>query len=359
MVRPKYTFTIISIMLLVLTAATLLPKTRAATGEQLVFTAYADNNAQMEIYLLDVDSGNVQNLTNNASGTQTNPAWSPDGKSIAYISALPSSQDAYNIVVMDVATRENRILAANGLVWSEPVWSPDGKQIAYWSYDKDKNGAIYIVNSDSGEAQRLGDTGRGGGVGLSWSPDGTHILYSSSDGLYTATVDDGTATNLTIDKDRVSATFLAAGAGVWSPDGTQIAFVANWEPKSLQIYTMNADGSNPQLVIAQTDWQIGPTWFPDGKRLVFTYESSSTHKLGQLYTVQADGSEPTQLTDQMELYLPKISPDGSQIAYIVSNQNRNQTDLYLVTLGQAQPTPLTHGEYHNISRLAWRPILKP
>ncbi len=79
--------------------------------------------------------------------------------------------------------------------------------------------------------------------------------------------------------------------------------------------------------------------------------------------MQIDGSKLTQLTNQMEIYLPQISPDGSQIAYMVSkeidSQNRNQTDLYLVTLGQSQPTPLTHGEYHNISRLAWKPILKP
>ena len=122
---------------------------------------------------------------------------------------------------------------------------------------------------------------------------------------------------------------------------------------------MNADASNPQPVIEQTGWQIGPTWFPDGKRLLFIYESSAKHTLAELYTVQADGSELTPLTDQMEIYVPQISPDGSQIAYVVSNQNGNQTDLYLITLGQSQPTPLTHGEYPNISRLAWKPLLKP
>ncbi len=361
MVRLEGLSTILSIALLSFTAAITPQKTSAATGQQLVFTAYLDDNAKMEIYVLDAASGRVQNLTKNAPGSQTNPAWSPDGKYIAYISALPSSRDEYHIAVMDVATGDTRILATNGRKESEPTWSPDGKQIAYWSYDKGGAG-IYIVSSDSGKAQRLGDIAQGGALQLSWSPDGTHLMYTSIDGLYTVNVEDSTATNLTINKDQGTCC-IPAGAGVWSPDGRQIAFVANWDGKGLQIYTMNADGSNPHPVVAQTGWQIAPAWFPDGKHLAFIFESDGRDKSGQLYSVQVDGNGLTQLTEPMETYLPQISPDGSQIAFMVSkglgSQNHSQTDLYLTTLGQSQPTQLTHGEYHDISRLAWRPIPKP
>jgi Tol biopolymer transport system component len=158
------------------------------------------------------------------------PAWSPDGRRIAFVSTRAGSDDLY---VMDANGTNIRQLT-NAPEWDSNLdWSPDGRRLVFAS-TRTGDGDIYTVSSFGGDLRRLTDA-PGYESDPSWSPDGTRILFSRrvdrptdnfvSDSVLMVMNADGS------DPRNLSALFWntadqhASTDGVWSPDGSQIAVV--------------------------------------------------------------------------------------------------------------------------------------
>ena len=83
----------------------------------------------------------------------------------------------------------------------------------------------------------------------------------------------------------------------WSPDGKYIAYVAEKKGESLEIYVMNADGSNQIRITNSPGRDFAPAWSPDGNRLLFVTDRDGNR---EIYMMNMDGSNPINLTNSPE-----------------------------------------------------------
>jgi TolB protein len=190
-------------------------------------------NENDEIYVMNVDGSGKTNLTNDPAN-DWGPAWSPDGRQIAF-SSMRASGFLPQLFVMDAdGGNVQQLTEREG---EYPSWSPDGSRIVFMSQEPAgaNNYEIYVINSDGSGATRL--TNQSGSDGWPvWSPDGTTIAFTSerADCRY-STADDCLESD---EEDALRTIWLMAADGgnqrrltdiygqfmTWSPDGRWIAF---------------------------------------------------------------------------------------------------------------------------------------
>jgi Tol biopolymer transport system component len=183
----------------------------------------SDRDGDEEIYVMGVDGSNVIQLIANAAA-DSYPAWSPDGRRIAFVSDRGGNKDIY---VMDASGANVTQLTHDIASDTAPVWSPDGQRITFMS-DRDGYVAgqethtfdydVYLVNADGTNITRLTEEG---GLGPDWSPDSRYIVFVSGahQGMYLMSTDDFSIALLT----------QHAGSNLhpaWSPDGRYIVFMS-------------------------------------------------------------------------------------------------------------------------------------
>ncbi len=207
---------------------------------------------------------------------------------------------------------------------------------------------IFTTKPDGSDMQRLTNYGTYTAEGV-LSPDGTTIVFTSlKDGdldIYTMNVD---GTNVK----QLTTTPGYDGGPWWSPDGTKIVYRAHHpkdegelaqykellankmiRPSKVELYVMNADGSNQTQITTLGGANFGPTWTPDGQRIIFSSNHTNPRSSDfNLYIVNLDGSNLTQITtDPTFDGFPMFSPDGKRLIW-ASNRNaakEGETNLFV------------------------------
>ena len=122
---------------------------QAPRKAQIVFVSDRDGNG--EIYVMDTEGKNQRNLTNHPASDFA-PAWSPDGKKIAFVSTRRRGSD--DIYVMDAKGRNVQRLTDHPGSDEKPAWSPDGRKIAFNS-NRDGSDDIYVMDADGKNVRKI------------------------------------------------------------------------------------------------------------------------------------------------------------------------------------------------------------
>jgi len=220
------------------------------------------------------------------------PAISPDGQRIAFTRFTPEV-NGFTIFVMNAdGTGQTPVIHRSPYFDGEPVWSPDGNQLAFSSWKDGPFGPyprIFVVNIDGTGLRQLSpdvddNFEYAADFGVSWSPDGTRIVFTRNGTLQVINVDGSGFTALPNED--------GAQTPWWSPDGTRIAYASGNPFGDIRI--RNADGSNMVVVTTNPAQEFSPRWSPDGRQLVFVRVGDDF--ITQLYTINVDGSGESRLS---------------------------------------------------------------
>lgn len=258
------------------------------------------NPDDTDIYTANPDGTNEVNVTNSPE-KEFAPAWSPDGRLIAYI-RMPERM----LFVMNAdGTNVRALTSVSTGPLNKPSWSPDGRRIAYIG-GSDLAYTIAVVNVD-GTGRRLLLPLDGPYQEVDWSPDGTRIAYvlDRRSGFFDPAIH-------VVNIDSTGHRMLSTGTNLdrnpaWSPDSSRIAFTSTRDGDNAEVYVMNADGTNQTRLTNNAATDAAPTWSPDGQTIIFSSNRDGNFNLYRMNAADGGGQERITNTSAHELV-----PDWNQ-----------------------------------------------
>ena len=286
-------------------------------GRQLIFQSTRDGRTCDQQYVMNVDGSGVHRVSTGTGKTTCGFFYANDqrvlfGSSHALQTACPERPDpskgyVWRLDPFDIYTArpdgsDLRRLTSYGVYTAEAVVSPDGQRIVFTSL-KDGDLDIYTMNVDGSDVRRLTTT-EGYDGGPWWSPDGTKIVYRAWHPVDSA---------LTVYRELLGQRLV--------------------RPNRMELWVMNADGSGQRQITQLGGANFGPSWTPDGSRLIFSSNYLRPRSGNfDLFLVNLDGSGLEQVTtDESFDGFPMFSPDGRSLVW-ASNRNDakpGETNLFI------------------------------
>ena len=278
---------------------------------RIVYVGHRRDPGDLDLHLVREDGSGARALTANGVN-EFDPAWSPDGRLVAYSRARGKASDVWVIGSDDGGAR--RVVADAG----SPTWSPDGTRIAV-----ERAGDIWLAALDGSPPVQL-TSGPETDADPNWSPRADEIAFSRTQpvlamprDIHAVRVADGRIRNITDESAANEGCFgHRASEPSWSPDGSRIAYELEERGSStcspsrghqVKIYAVGADGTGRRFVTDGGYWDalsddgaLTPSWSSDGARIFFVSSVSDTApeyaKWSRIGVVSANGGRHTLIT---------------------------------------------------------------
>lgn len=305
---------------------------------------------------------NIQQLTS-TFGRAGEAYFSPDAKTIIFqAEEKDSGNPFYQIFTMDLASKSFRRVSPGIGKTTCAYFRPDGKKIIFASthldpdakakyepeirqreddkakgvrrryvWDFDQHMDIFESNPDGSELKRLTDA-KGYDAEGAYSPDGKSIVYCSQrTGNLEIFIMNADGTN---PRQLTKTSKCYNGGPFFSPDGKRIVFRSDRKEKDrLQLFVINVDGTGERCIADKPTWVCwGPYWHPDNKHVIY---AGADHETGgrpnyDLYWINVDTGKETRITFAPGAdVLPVFSPDGKKIMWTSTRDGRQQSQIYL------------------------------
>jgi TolB protein len=282
-------------------------------GKRLIFQSTRDGRGCDQQYVMNVDGTNVRRVSTGTGKTTCGFYFGGDQRIFfasthAVDTTCPPKPDPsqgyvwrldpYDIYTANADGSGLRRLTSYGVYTAEGTLSPDGSTIVFTSL-KDGDLDIYTMSADGSNVRRLTNaTGYDGGA--FFSPDGKHIIYRA-----------------------------------WHPSDTALA---NYHalldqrlvrPNRMEIWIMDADGSNQRQITNLGGANFAPYFTPDGKRVLFSSNYRNPHSRNfDLFLVNLDGTGLEQVTTHPEFDgFPMFSPDGTKLVWAANRHGASVGEL--------------------------------
>jgi eukaryotic-like serine/threonine-protein kinase len=310
---------------------------------------------------IEADSGHAVKTTSGVSGESRRRRR---GIALLLIITVVASGIAFGLYHL-IGQRPTRTGAARVVLLtsypgleSRPAFSPDGRQVAFaWNGENEGRYEIYVKLVDAGAPLRLTNATTGYNFYPAWSPDGRHIAFTRREkgkaGIFLVPALGGPERNLfSISVTPPGLIYLSAEA--WSPDGKLLAFAARETPQeSMSIFLLSVETlekrklTSPPSALIGGD--LGAAFSPDGKLLAFT--RGRDNDVRDIYTVPVTGGEPKQVTfDNQQLTSVTWTPDGREL--IFSSRRGGRLELWRVSTSGGTPERVMPG-----AEGAWYPVI--
>ena len=254
-----------------------------------------------------------------------------------------------DVIVVDARNRHKRQVAV--FVESAPAWSPNGRDLAYVA-----DGALRARAMPSGSERTITGLGGGFSVGSSWSPRGARLAFTLHGAL------DDEARLVVVSRngrerhtvDRTSASYQVPS---WSPDGRRIAYLRHSADGASAIWIVRPDGGGRRLLRRGAfDYPDSLSWSPDGGRIAFVGGGGGGAVAPALIVLRANGTRPRAVAavpDQPTVGSVRWSPAGRWIAFLPWGQDDLADALCLVDPQSRRERVLAQAPY--IDDVTWSP----
>lgn len=275
------------------------------------------------LWLVSSQGGEPKQITRPGQpvGGHLCPAWSPDGKRIAFLNANLTS---YQIWSVEVGTEQSNQMTPNGSGdKADLVWDTDGKSIYFTM------GMMLLklridpaTGSSVGKPVKVADLGATVFRNPAISADGKKIAYSAwapKSNIWSVPLGPSSprasqsaigATGAPVP--LTNETHSRNGLSAFSPDGKRIVFTSERRGIGYQLWLMDADGGNQTQLTANAQAALVPSWFPDGVRIAFQSVRQGHQTISSL---ALDTRKERILSDATIIEIPRLSPDGARAAF--------------------------------------------
>ena len=293
---------------------------------------YGLTRGQRNVYIATLDPATGKVLApptlaiHHFVGSNLSPAWSPDGKYLAYTSQrpnVPNDVQSKVISIRSLESNEEREISPPLKYFIRPRWSPDGKSIlvcGWESFGKTGRNGLYQIDVQTGDATSIVT---GNITKAEWSPDGKSIYYLLPDRV----IKSDRILMLNLENGHKAELFRANARSVQnlaiSPDGERLAF--SWHDtgtSAVSLKVMSTAGGEARELLRVQEPEFIPigfrealVWAPDGRYVLFVKGNTSL-KEEELWRIPSEGGEPEKLGLAMErISSPRFHPDGKRIAF--------------------------------------------
>jgi dipeptidyl aminopeptidase/acylaminoacyl peptidase len=318
------------------------------------------NKNSTDLWLSPIDGGPARQLTTHP-GSDRNPVWSPDGKTIAFESSR-SGQGQIWLLSLDGGEPTQFTTLSTGA--SQPVWAPDGKSIAYVSEVFPEYSSRPFAESDSLNRARLMKNEKGAVKARVY----TQLLYRHWDTwsdlrrrhIFIQNVAGGAPRNLTPggqDAVPTSSTFSAGVDFAFSTDGTEIAYTASPTPTRTEAWSTNYDiyvvpvtGGTPKQLTTNPAADGAPRYSPDGRYIAYRAMSRPGFEADRWQLILYDRKEEKirSLTPSFDASVgsPVWAPDSRALYF--ESEERGEVPIFRVDLNGTVTKVSGAGTHHDI-----------